>query len=150
MHIWYDVWIPMKCIMEQISAHFLSLLRMSSGCAQPITKIDHKMPQKIYSIFCTHCFQCSNTSVQFTIAWWCHQIEAFSALLTLFEGNSVTGRFSSQRPVMWNFDVFFDQCLNKRLSNNWNAGDFRCHHARYDITVIEYLSLNITFHDPVT
>ena len=27
-----------------------------------------------------------------------------------------TGGFPSQRPVTWNFDVFFDLCLNKRLS----------------------------------
>ena len=32
-------------------------------------------------------------------------------------GNSpVTGEFPSQRAVMWSFDVFFDLCLNKRLS----------------------------------
>ena len=32
-------------------------------------------------------------------------------------GNSpVTGEFPSQRPVMRSFDVFFDLCLNKRLS----------------------------------
>ena len=41
----------------------------------------------------------------------------FSALLALCAGNSlVTGEFSSQRPVMRNFDVFFDLRLNKRLS----------------------------------
>ena len=28
----------------------------------------------------------------------------------------VTGEFPSQRPVTWSFDVFFDLCLNKRLS----------------------------------
>ena len=28
----------------------------------------------------------------------------------------VTGGFPSQRPVMWNFDVFFDLCLNKWLN----------------------------------
>ena len=33
------------------------------------------------------------------------------------EGNSlVTGEFPSQRPVTRSFDVFFDLCLNKRLS----------------------------------
>ena len=32
-------------------------------------------------------------------------------------GNSpVTGEFTSQRPVTWSFDVFFDLCLNKLLS----------------------------------
>ena len=41
----------------------------------------------------------------------------FSALLALCAGNSsVTGEFSSQRPVTRSFGVFFDLDLNKRLS----------------------------------
>ena len=51
------------------------------------------------------------------ISWWRHQMETFSALLVLFEGNSpVTGEFPSQGPVTRTFDVFFDLRLNKRLS----------------------------------
>ena len=51
------------------------------------------------------------------ITWWRHQMETFSALLALCEGNTpVTGEFPSQRPVTWSFDVFFDLRLNKRLS----------------------------------
>ena len=50
-------------------------------------------------------------------SWWCHQMETFSVLLTLCEGNSsVTGEFPSQRPVTQSFDVFFDLHLNKWLS----------------------------------
>ena len=49
--------------------------------------------------------------------WWHHQMETFSALLALCAGNSpVVGEFPSQRPVTRSFDVFFDMCLNKRLS----------------------------------
>ena len=49
--------------------------------------------------------------------WWRHQMETFSVLLALCVRNSpVTGEFPSQRPVTWSFDVFFDLCLNKRLS----------------------------------
>ena len=49
--------------------------------------------------------------------WWRHQMETFSALLALCAGNSpVTAEFPSQRPVKRSFDVFFDLCLNKRLS----------------------------------
>ena len=49
--------------------------------------------------------------------WWRHQMETFSALLALCEGNSpVTSEFPSQRPVMRSFDVFFDLCLSKQLS----------------------------------
>ena len=48
---------------------------------------------------------------------WRHQMETFSALLTLCEENPpVTGGFPSQRPATRSFDVFFDLRLNKRLS----------------------------------
>ena len=46
---------------------------------------------------------------------WRHQIETFSVLLALCEGNPpVTHGFPSHRPVTRSFDVLFD--LNKRLS----------------------------------
>ena len=44
-------------------------------------------------------------------------METFSALLAICAGNSlVTGEFPAQRPVTWNFEVFFDPHLNKQLS----------------------------------
>ena len=50
-------------------------------------------------------------------AWWRHQMETFSALLTICAGNSsVTVEFPTQRPVTRSFDVFFYLCLNKRLN----------------------------------
>ena len=50
-------------------------------------------------------------------SWWRHQMETFSALLTICAGNSpVSGEFPAQRPVTRSFDVFFDLRLNKRLS----------------------------------
>ena len=52
-----------------------------------------------------------------TITWWRHQIETFSALLTICVGNSpVTGELPAQRPVTRSFGVFFDMRPNKRLS----------------------------------
>ena len=54
--------------------------------------------------------------------WWRHQMESFSVLLALCAGNSpVTGEFPAQRPVTRSFDVFFDLCLNKRLSKQWRG-----------------------------
>ena len=54
---------------------------------------------------------------QWTISEIIHQMESFSALLVVCEGNSrVTDGFPSQRPVMRSFDVVFDLRLNKRLS----------------------------------
>ena len=53
-------------------------------------------------------------------AWWRHQMETFSTLLTICAENSpVTGEFPAQRPVTRSFDVFFDLRLNKRLSKRW-------------------------------
>ena len=50
------------------------------------------------------------------ISWWRHQMETFSALLAICEGNSpVPGEFPTQRPVTWSSDVYFDLRLNKRL-----------------------------------
>ena len=49
--------------------------------------------------------------------WWRHQMQTFSALLTLCAGNSpMTGEFPSQRSETRSFDIFFDLLLNKRLS----------------------------------
>ena len=49
--------------------------------------------------------------------WWRHQMETFSAVLSLCAGNSpVSGEFPAQRPVTRSFDLFFDLCLNNRLS----------------------------------
>ena len=49
--------------------------------------------------------------------WWRHQMEIFSALLAICEGNSpVPGELPTQRPVTWSFDVYFDLRPNKQLS----------------------------------
>ena len=59
----------------------------------------------------------SGTSWHVYSPWWRHQMETFSMLLAFWAGNSpITGEFPTQRPVMQSFDVFFDLCLNKRLS----------------------------------
>ena len=51
------------------------------------------------------------------LTWWSHETEIFSALLAICEGNwPVIGEFPSQRPMTRSFDVFFDLCLNTRLS----------------------------------
>ena len=53
----------------------------------------------------------------YTLTWWRHQMETFSVLLALYEGNpAVTGGFLSQRLVARSSDVVFDLRLNKRFS----------------------------------
>ena len=71
-------------------------------------------------------------------SWWRHQMEIFSALLAICAGNSpVPGEFSTQRPVTRSFDVFLliCVCINGWV-NNGEAGDLRCNHAHYDVTVM--------------
>ena len=83
--------------------------------------------------------------LHFSETWWRHQMETFSALLTICAGNTpVTGEFPSQRPVTRSFDVFFDLRLNKRLSKQscplWrhcnDRHDFSFH---YDWSLLNYL-----------
>ena len=51
------------------------------------------------------------------VAWWCHQMETFYALLAICAGNSpVRGEFPTQRPVTRIFGVFFELRLNKGLN----------------------------------
>ena len=55
---------------------------------------------------------------------WRHQMETFSALLALCEGNPpVSGGFPSQRPITRSFYVFFDlqpsKKLNKQSRRRW-------------------------------
>ena len=59
-------------------------------------------------------------------------MEPFPALMALCAGNSpFNGEFPSQRPVTQSFDVFFDLCLNKRLSKQ-----SRRNHAHFDVIVM--------------
>ena len=58
------------------------------------------------------------------ISWWRHQMETYSALLALCEGNPlVIGDFPSQRPVTRSVDVFFDllpsKWLNRQSKRQW-------------------------------
>ena len=74
------------------------------------------------------------------LSWWRHQMQAFSALLTICAGNSpVPVEFPAQRPVTRSFDVFFDLRLNKWLSKNRKAGGLRRCHAHYDVIVMCFL-----------
>ena len=53
----------------------------------------------------------------FAFSWWRHQMDTFSALLVLCEGNPQSP-VDSPHKGQWRqgFDVFFDLRLNKRLS----------------------------------
>ena len=69
-----------------------------------------------------------------------HQMEIFSAFLTICAGNSsVTGEVPTHRPVRWRFNVFSFICawINGWVSNR-EAGDLRRHRAHYDINVMRW------------
>ena len=54
------------------------------------------------------CGKCPYVMTAPCTSWWRHQMEIFSALLDLYEGNPpVTGGFPSQRPVTRGFEGFF-------------------------------------------
>ena len=65
---------------------------------------------------------CIYQTLTLNVPWWRHQMETFSALLTLCAGNSpVTGEFPSQRPVTRSLGVFFDLRLSKRLNRRFET-----------------------------
>ena len=65
--------------------------------------------------------------------WWRHQIETFSALLALCEGNPPVSGLQSRETLMYS--------LICAWTNGWaktrDAGDLRRHRAHYNVTVIE-------------
>ena len=73
----------------------------------------------------------------------------FSTLQAICVGNSpVTGKFPSQRPVTWSFDIFFDLRLNNDWVNNHESGDLRCTLAHYDITVMN-VKISLKYSPPL-
>ena len=72
---------------------------------------------KFVSKFCENVYFSNEIRYRGCHAWWCHQMETFSALLAICAGNSpVPGEFPTQRPVTRSFDVYFDLRSDKRLS----------------------------------
>ena len=58
--------------------------------------------------------------------WWRHQMETFSALQAICEGNSpVTGEFPAQRPVTRGFDISLIWPRINGWVNNHEADDLR-------------------------
>ena len=80
------------------------------------------------------------------IPLWRHQMETFSALLTICAGNSpVPGEFPTQRPMMRSFDVFFDLHPNKRFTKQWWGWWFETPSCPLWHPVMLTLYLDVTF-----
>ena len=73
-----------------------------------------------------------------TLTWWRHQMETFSALLALCEGNrrSPDG-FPSQRPLARSLVFSLICAWTNGWANNRYVGDMRRHCTHYDVTVME-------------
>ena len=78
--------------------------------------------------------------------------ETFSALLTLYTGNSpVTSESPSQRPVTRSFDIFIGSDWTNGYVNNRDTDDLRRHRDHCDVTVMRNFVLCfivISFWDP--
>ena len=69
-----------------------------------------------------------------TGTWWRHQMETFSALLTICAGNSpVNGEFPENRPVTRSIDGSLICARINSWANNREAGGLRRHHAQYHV-----------------
>ena len=78
------------------------------------SSIRHSRWRSLWSFI--HCLS-SEVNPVMQCAWWRRQMEIFSTLPAICEGNPpVTDGFLSQSPGTRSFDVFFDLHLNKRLS----------------------------------
>ena len=73
------------------------------------------------------------------LIWWRHQMETFSALLAICEGNlPVTGRFPLTKASDVELALMFSLICawTNGRANNLYAGDLRRHRAHYHITVM--------------
>ena len=87
-------------------------------------------------------------------SWWRHQMDTFSALPAFCAGNfPVPGEFPSQRPVTRSFAIFFDLCLNKRLSKQswgWWFETPSCSLWRHcNVTGTGHTNIKMRFHHTV-
>ena len=74
--------------------------------------------------------------------WWHHQMETFSTLLAFVRGIHhwpVNSRTKASDAELW---CFLCTWINGWV-NNHEAGDLRCHHAHYDITVMMHCQVAI-------
>ena len=78
--------------------------------------------------------------------WWRHQMETFSASLSLCEENH---RWIPLTKTMTrSFYVFLDLRLNKCCAKNRDAADLRCYRARYDVVVLRWENGPVLIHTP--
>ena len=84
------------------------------------------MKHKQYHVFNTTL--CNNLHVVFLGAWWRHDMEKISVLLSLYMGSPlVTSGFLSQRPVIFYVFFIWIKLLNKQSTCRWfETPQFTC------------------------
>ena len=117
-----------------------------------LTSLYVKLPARLHNIYwsSTNTYMRSITFVwisgnpdkismkfQLVSSWWRHQMETFSALLAICAGNSpVSGEFPAKG--QWRGALMFTLiCARMNVwVNTHDAGDYRRHHAHYDVIVM--------------
>ena len=135
MHIYYDVYKNKQQISKTISRCVYTWLCVSEP---GLRKQSHPHNANLVQIVTAEPNGGRNVySGKNGMTWWRHQMETFSELLALCAGkSSVTGEFSSQRPVTRSFDIFLICTYINGYLNNRKAGDLRHRRAHYDVTVM--------------
>ena len=72
--------------------------------------------------------------------WWRHQMETFSVLLALCEGNH-RSPVDSHHKGQWRGALTMSLICSwtNGWANNRDAGDLRCHHAHYNVNVMKHV-----------
>ena len=109
------------------------ILKIDTQSVSICTTDQHFITQKLFRLWGDN-----RCEVQWDLLTWRHnQMETFSVLLSLCEGNPpVSGGFPSQRPAMQSIDVSLICAWTNDWANNWDAGDLRHHLAHYDVTAM--------------
>ena len=123
------------------------LLYFSVVCPTVVSILNHSSSSLVFHIHLLELSFCMYSLIFNTVvSCWRDRMKTFSVLLVLCEGNSpVTGEFPSQRPATRSSDLFFDLRLNNGWVNSREAGDWRCHRAHYDVTVIIMVGILLPF-----
>ena len=107
----------------------------------PLIWISNQWPlgwiSNLFHLIFAECIGAITNENRIPIIYRWHQMETFSALLSICAGNSpVADEFPVQRPVTRSFDVSVICTWINGWVNTREAGDLRCYLAHYDITVM--------------
>ena len=96
------------------------------------------MPLKVYTVTVLQWRHVSVTE-SFSVSWWRHQMETFSALLTICAGNSPIP-VNSPHKGQWRGALMFTLICARTNGwvNNCEAGDLRRYRTHYDVIVMLY------------